>query len=136
MNTFVPYADPIDCARALDRQRLGKQRVEVLQLLRALLGYTKGWRNHPAARMWRGYEGALANYGVAVCHEWLRRGYKDTCAGKIQAMIDPDAHWPTWWGDHRVHRSHQSNLIRKDPVHYQQFWPDVPADLPYIWPVS
>lgn len=136
VNTFVPYDDPAECARVLDRQRLGKQRVEVLQLLRALFGHTKGWYNHPAARMWRGYEGALANYGVVICREWVRRGYKDTCVGKITLMIEPDTHWPPWWGDLLVHRSHRSNLIRKDPGHYQAFWPDVPSDLPYVWPVS
>lgn len=49
MQTFLPYPSFAESARVLDRQRLGKQRVEVLQLLRALTGQTKGWANHPAA---------------------------------------------------------------------------------------
>lgn len=42
---------------------------------------------------------------------------------------------PPWLGDERVHASHRSNLLRKDPVWYGQFdWTDNPTD-PYVWPV-
>jgi Pyrimidine dimer DNA glycosylase len=37
MQTFLPYPDFVACARVLDSRRLGKQRVEALQILRALL---------------------------------------------------------------------------------------------------
>ena len=43
---------------------------------------------------------------------------------------------PPWLGDDAFHRSHQSNLVRKLPEHYGDLFPDVPDDLPYIWPVS
>jgi hypothetical protein len=36
MQTFLPYADFAECARVLDDKRLGKQRVECLQILKAL----------------------------------------------------------------------------------------------------
>lgn len=52
VQTFLPYPDFAQSAQCLDRQRLGKQRVEVLQLLKALKGESKGWKNHPAAKMW------------------------------------------------------------------------------------
>jgi len=26
--------------------------------------------------------------------------------------------------------------LRKDPAHYRPFFPDVPDDLPYVWPAS
>lgn len=53
MQTFLPYTDPEKCARVLDNKRLGKQRVEAIQILNVLLGVTqtKGWRNHPAVKM-------------------------------------------------------------------------------------
>jgi len=35
MQTFLPYPDFARCAAVLDPLRLGKQRVEVLQLMRA-----------------------------------------------------------------------------------------------------
>lgn len=42
---------------------------------------------------------------------------------------------PWWVGIKEFHRSHQSNLIRKDPALYGPIWPGVPIDLPYFWPV-
>ena len=43
---------------------------------------------------------------------------------------------PPWLGDADFHRSHRSALLRKDPAHYRPFFPDVPDDLPYVWPAS
>jgi hypothetical protein len=56
MQTFLPFADFADSAASLDPRRLGKQRVEVLQIVRAITWPKYGWRNHPAANMWRGFE--------------------------------------------------------------------------------
>lgn len=38
-------------------------------------------------------------------------------------------------GNNAFHLSHRSNLIRKLPSHYGPLWPNVPDNLPYIWPV-
>lgn len=136
MQTFLPYPSFSASAKSLDRQRLGKQRVETMQILKALTGRTKGWRNHPATKMWRGYEGVLAQYGVAICQEWKSRGYRDTCQEKIEAMMTPrDGPRPPWLGLDDFHRSHRSNLLRKKPDHYGQLWNDVPDDMEYVWPV-
>lgn len=138
MNTFLPYKDFAYSARVLDRQRLGKQRLEVLQLLRALRGQTKGWANHPAARMWRGYENALVVYGIEVCDEWRSRGYADTCAAKITELYRVEEPWalPPWLGDEAFHASHRSNLLRKDAVWYGQYgWAERPG-LEYVWPTT
>ena len=52
MQTFVPCVTYAECASVLDRQRLGKQRVESLQILTSLhalqSGYKYGWSHHPA----------------------------------------------------------------------------------------
>lgn len=135
MQTFVPYPDIYKSAIVLDRQRLGKQRVETFQLLRALSNESLGWRNHPAAKMWRGHESGLIAYGVAICAEWISRGYKDTCTEKILAFGKPeDKNMPTWWGDDMVHSSHRANLLRKMPEYYGQFgWIEDPST-PYVWP--
>jgi hypothetical protein len=136
VQTFLPYASFERSARCLDRQRLGKQRVETLQILKTLAGNSKGWQNHPAVTMWRGCESVLVDYGVAICLEWLRRGYKDTCLGKIEAYRDifaASSAKPSWLGWRTFHRSHQSNLLRKAPEHYGQYF-NVPADLEYEWP--
>jgi hypothetical protein len=42
---------------------------------------------------------------------------------------------PAWLGDPALHRSHQSALLRKDPEFYGPRFPEVPNDLPYVWPV-
>jgi hypothetical protein len=48
VQTFLPYADFRRSAEVLDPKRLGKQRVECLQVLRGLTVPTYGWRHHPA----------------------------------------------------------------------------------------
>jgi hypothetical protein len=151
MQTFLPCADFTASARTLDRRRLGKQRVEALQVLRALVVPDYGWRHHPAAKMWMGYEEALTRYGLEVCAVWRALGAADTCADKLadeytrslggaavrtQAELTAAGDVPPWLGDDAVHRSHRSALVRKDPDHYRAQFPDVPADLPYVWPPS
>ena len=138
MQTFLPYPDFAQSARCLDRQRLGKQRVECLQLLKALLVPGSGWANHPAAKMWKGYEACLIEYGFAVCDEWTYvRKYKDTVSGKLtDLMLDygfESSKNPPWLGNEAFHASHRSNLLRKDPVHYSKFGWTEPHDLPYVW---
>ena len=149
MQTFLPYFDFDQCAQALDDRRLGKQRVEALQVMRALTVEGYGWQSHPAVLMWKGYEEALAAYGAAICREWCRRGFADTCGTKIradaraagvfsvrgQAELAAAGRLPPWLGDEPLHRSHRSALVRKDPASYRERFPDVPGDLPYEWPV-
>lgn len=132
MQTFLPYPNFLDSALVLDRQRLGKQRVEAKQIINTLEGTSSGWANHPAVKMWRGYEQALALYGVTVCAVWIERGYKDTLLPFFALRLGTDD-MPPWMGDPLLHLSHQSNLLRKDPEYYGQFF-DITPDLPYVWP--
>jgi hypothetical protein len=151
VQTFLPYPDFEQTARALDDRRLGKQRVEALQILRALTRERYGWKHHPAVRMWAGYEEALASYGLAVCREWRRRGHADTCEVKIvddfrlaglgddvrpAAELAEQGLLPPWLGRRAFHRSHRSALVRKDPEFYRARFPRVPADLEYVWPAG
>ena len=130
----------------LDRRRLGKQRVEALQILRALTRTDYGWQHHPAVLMWRGHEEALVAYGAAVCEEWCRRGSPDTCLEQmlreiglgrpsLAARAPTRRCLPPWLGRRAFHRSHQSALVRKQPEWYRPRFPDVPDDLAYVWPV-
>ncbi|MGX9924157.1 MSMEG_6728 family protein [Streptomyces sp. NPDC002248] len=137
MQTFLPSEDFVTTAKCLDWRRLGKQRVETLQILNALTGVSRGWGNHPITRMWAGYESALLLYGVTICSEWLARGYNDTCLGKMSALLefDPSPPMPSWMGLPKLHLSHQSNLVRKDPGFYGPKFPFIPSNLDYVWPV-
>ena len=147
MQTFLPCPDFHDSAAVLDPRRLGKQRVEAIQVLRALTVPGYGWRHHPAAKMWTGYEEALTSYGLTVCAVWCATGRQDTCATTLrtdlglaavrgQADLAAAGELPPWLGDPEFHRSHQSALVRKDPAHYRPHFPGVPEDLPYVWPSS
>lgn len=149
VQTFLPYADFDRAARVLDPKRLGKQRVETIQVIRALTRPGYGWANHPAVLMWRGYEEALGRYGSTCCHVWSELGFGDTCASTIvsdlrvagvgtvrtQSELAAADALPGWLGEEVIHRSHQSALVRKDPDYYRPLFPDVPDDLPYVWPV-
>lgn len=189
MQTFLSYPDFNESARVLDDKRLGKQRVECLQILNVLaIGpyqrarcnadtifpvwescpvdewqkdkinyeYRKTpWYNHPAVRMWRGYEYRLTCYGICICREWQQRGYADTCMVKIvkhqadlyKILLDQhgpcslgsvsEQHkpYPPWLGNPAFHAAHRSNLLRKNAKHYSQFGWTEPHDLPYVWPV-
>lgn len=148
MQTFLPHADFAASAASLDRARLGKQRVETIQIVRALTVPDYGWRHHPAALMWRGHLEALAAYGLAIVEEWLQRGHADTCGATIAADVEAAGirlirrqrelaevgELPSWLGDADFHRSHQSALVRKDPEHYAPQFPGVPDDLPNLRP--
>ena len=138
MQTFLPYPSFAQSARCLDNKRLGKQRVECLQILRALNDPTYGWQNHPAVKMWRGHSFSLVNYALEICAEWQRRGFNDTCRVRIVDFlmrIDNGVN-PSWLGDESFHASHRSNLLRKDPAHYGRFGWSEPNDLPYVWPTD
>jgi len=150
MQTFLPYADFAKSAACLDNKRLGKQRVEAYQILKTLkkirlAGHNPyklreiGWRNHPAVNMWKHHDGHLILYASTICEEWMSRGYEDGINERLKLFVmelPQELFVPApWFGNAEFHRSHQSNLVRKNPEHYRKFFPDVPADLPYVWPV-
>lgn len=95
------------------------------------------WFNHPAARMWRGYDKLLIEYAIYACHEWRSRGYKDTMLSRLEHVYDTlkDVSRPIWLGNEAFHASHRSNLLRKNADWYAQFnWSEAP-DMPYVWPI-
>lgn len=149
MQTFLPVADFADSARLLDSPRLGKQRVETLQILRAIELPDYGWANHPAVLMWRGRTPALVAYGLAMARIWQERGFADSTASQIgefapevvgrrQEDLAEAGLLPSWLGNEELHRSHRSNLLAKDPAFYRDRFTErfgaEPDDLPYLWP--
>ena len=162
MQTFVPLIGSADTAKVLDRARLNKQALEGWQILMTLTELDpqgnhrvpKGWVNHPAVKMWRGYEGALTLYVLAMVREWERRGYKSTIALKalstyIQAVkmgkIKHSTQLPPWMKDSKHFRdiasSHRMALLSKDYEWSSQFgWAEDkgvrPDSYDYIWPVA
>lgn len=145
VNIFVPRSTFVESLIDLDypkpghpTSRLGKQRAETKQILNAVTGVTKGWQRTPMVLMWKGYPGALAQYGAICCRIWRLRGFQDSLLPWFEEMMEryPDNRKPWWWGDERVHLSHRSMLLQKDPDWYGPLYPDTPINLPYFWPVT
>jgi len=141
MQTFLPYANFEDSARVLDYRRLGKQRVEAMQIYQILAGGKKesGWVNHPAVRMWNMQWITLAKYYNAIVKEWIGRGFKNNMP--LLMELDEPFWEPLWLGDEEVHSSHRAVLLGKDYTWYSQFgWKEKPAvktngRWPYKWPI-
>ena len=134
MQTFLPYPDIIKSVQCLDNKRLGKQRVEAMQILKALTNSSYGWQNHPAVKMWRDCEDVLQEYMNQCIQEWIRRGFNNHMLYCIYRENDFNEFWfpirylpegkifyPKWFGNEEFHDSHKSNLLRKDYDYYKQF---------------
>jgi hypothetical protein len=130
IQTFVPFTNNAQSAAALDNKRLNKQLLEGRQIYKILAsGQSSGaWVNHPAVKMWRGYENALFKYLNAIKDECVRRGISTEKNWNALTEMH-EWNWnrgnnvvmPPWWGDKRVHQSHKNNLYRKDSNHYAEF---------------
>ena len=148
LQTFLPLPSFSHSAHVLDRARLGCQRKECLQILNALRN-GGGWINHPAVKMWRGYEPALGLYMTLCIKEWEQRGYINTMVEPYDAKWQPnplssfgemmvplgDIKMPLWLRRDDFHASHRSNLIRKSPEYYEKYGWTEPSDLEYVWPI-
>jgi len=144
MITFVPFADVVLCAKALDYRRLGNQRCEAYQIWLALTGRgkflpdgtegppSKGWINHPATQMWKGHTCFLAVYCNAMIDEWVSQGYRNFMS-KLPHCSNPRP--PPWWGWPPIHLSHQAALNRKKPDYYH-FEETEYMKWGYTWPTK
>ncbi len=149
MQTFLPYKSFEKSMQVLDYRRLGKQRVETGQILEILTGKAflpknvlldsdgnwtpnkKGWSNHPAVKMWCGYEEYLKYYLSANINEWIIRGYRNTIALPQFNLSENSV--PLFLGCESFHESHRSNLLRKNREHYLVYW-NCKDNLEYVWP--
>jgi len=140
MQTFLPYDSYYLSAKCLDNKRLGKQRVEAKQILDILLGRAKlnkfgkiSWVNHPAVKMWKGFEPSLCDYMNTMIQEWIDRGFNNSM--EFEFLNNKRIILPEWLGYSPLHSSHRSNLLKKNYEYYSQFnWKDQ-IGLPYYWPI-
>jgi hypothetical protein len=163
MQTFVPIAtdDYKEIAKTLDNKRLNKQALEGWQILMNLLELdpqgefrrARGWRNHPAVKMWAGHETELYTYIIAMTDEWVARGHKTTIGEKAtqtlkvayqNALVYAESK-PDWMTDQakyeQIASSHRRALLVKDYAWYSQFnWPEdtgqEPVEYEYVWPTN
>ena len=133
MQTFLPFKDFDESAQALDNKRLNKQVLEGYQILKVLSNPDPraGWRNHPAVKMWRGFEHGLLDYVMAMVAEADKRGIKtDKNLENIENLVMSEGdYWgmgyPAWYHNdilmRRITTTHKANLYRKDPIYYIDF---------------
>lgn len=117
MQVFVPYNDIYACAEALshDKRRFGKQITECKQILKAIDGLTKGWRNHPCTRTYRPYKKWLQSY--LCCFEFYYRGdYEaaEVCSSTAELFTPP-------FLNDEFCNQHKRRLFTKAPDLYPQF---------------
>lgn len=138
MQTFLPFSDFKKSAESLDYRRLGKQRVEAMQIIRILDGTTPNvkWKNHPAVKMWEGYLESLKHYTNICINEWIKRGYKNNM--KLYEVNDNFEN-PWWVGNEDLHRAMRSRLIEKSPLYYINQYGEIDKGFnnnKYFWPVN
>ena len=147
MQTFLPYISFYNCASVLDNRRLNKQITETYQIL-LTLWFDSRWRNHPAVKMWRGYDKVLISYGVICYREWQHRFINGQRGGNLchnageylkvfhtQEIKNRRIKFPSWFGRRDIIISHRSNLLRKNYKYYSEYFKDIPDNLPYVWPI-
>lgn len=134
MQVFLPYSDFQKSVQCLDPKRLGNQVYrECLTLIRG------AWPNHPASKMWKGYEKSLARYALFGLKELSKRGrnyphHIITFEEYLNRTGTEEN--PPWLGNGRLHASHRSNLLRKNREWYGKFGWTESDDLPYFWPTK
>ena len=148
MQTFLPYQSYDESAGSLDKKRCWKQVVETKQIL-CKLQYecvpddwktskswtSQGWSNHPAVKMWVGYETSLANYYNVFLDYCLLVHKINTTMAKLQP--DRRETTPWWLGDESFHRAMRARLIEKDRDFYLPRFPNDEGynGSMYWWPV-
>ena len=131
MQTFLPYPSFEKSAQVLDYKRLGKQRVEGMQIINTLEGRSQAWADHPCTRMWDGYVDALKAYTNTMILEWCNRRYKNN----MQLYEVGEYEMPFWFGWHVIHSTHRASLLSKSYNFYIQYgWTELPIQNVY-WPV-
>jgi hypothetical protein len=134
-------------ARDLPNEILKQQMMQVCITFDILTGLDdkSEYTDHPAVKMWHGYEFALGIYGMMLGMEFtFNRGYAEAtefwylskAIREIKRteegfVYDP----PPWMFDTDILLSHRSNLARRHPVAFRSKWKNCPKDWPYLWPV-
>lgn len=113
MQVFI-IGSVIDTALSLDKKRFNKQIVEVGQIIKALRGETKAWRNHPCTLQYRHHEEWLKLYRTVF--ECLNMGKYKMAAhiSNIAERFKPEFHTEEYFNQMK------KRLYQKNENHYQQ----------------
>jgi len=120
-------------ASLLDSKRLGSTIYESIHILASILHKNmdlvnpkRDVSNHPASKLWIGYERELGAYIYAHIEEWCNRGYKTDVNLKNYHIITSGLgrgiyHIPKWISNELI-ETHRNVIYRKKPDFYPHSW--------------
>lgn len=115
MQIFLSSPSCLQTDRQLDKRRLNKQIIEAAQILRAIDGEGKGWKNHPATRKYRPHKSWLHLY--RFCLMAFKNGdikLAEVISRQADAVLPP-------FVTEELCRQHAKRLFTKSPDLYPQF---------------
>lgn len=127
---FAGSAETFDNGMLLRMLYIGEE--AYLQLANQLGGNREGVTAH----MWGGYRYSLLMYVNQLKKVARKRGFKTTEYEFPPLRMIPHVHLPPWFGDERVHISHQAILLRGNRRFYERYGWGVMPDYPVLAPVS
>lgn len=135
MQIFRPYIDWDRSAAVLDNLRLGKQRVEAKQVLKAFLRRMglirdglKGWLSHPIVLLYfnngKPYVEDVVGYFTSCINEWRGRGKENNLnlddINHLLSQIEKTSGTPVM---HLHEVEYRRILLVKDPEYYVKAFP-------------
>lgn len=130
---LLPHPHLAASARTFDNGELLRQ----VDLARAALIELNAGKHYKARTlMWLGYRLGLTDYLNRLIIEAMARGYATSPYVEIPKNMERHIRLPPWFGDERVHISHQALLLRKNPSFYGRYnWGVLPT-FPVLHPAS
>ena len=126
MQSWILDKDFYKSASYLDRNRLQANIYENIHILASLLDVNdklvnpkRNVKNHPASKLWIGYEGILLDYIYCHLQKWNRLGYRQGVNYKnfkilrLEVLINLIDPIPLWITDELI-ETHRSVLIQKE----------------------
>lgn len=109
----------LETAKCLDKKRFNKQIIEVKQIISAIEGKTKSWRNHPVTIM---YENDL---NFLMSYKWCLVAYKENRMEDAQWFSDRcERTKPDFLKDCEWYFENMKNrLYTKNKEHYLKYFP-------------
>lgn len=115
MQVFIPYPEPIKVAECLDKKRLLSQIREAKQIIAAIEGSSKAWRNHPVVKMYQPHKKWLECYKNTL--ELYSKGFVETA----KLASDEARVFKPIWLTEKLCITHRRRLYKKNPTHYEAF---------------
>lgn len=114
MQVFI-IGTPLETAMALDAKRLNKQTIEARQILKAIVGDSKAWANHPCTLMYREHWEWLYSYERALEHHKLGNPTLAKAWSEDAERKTPPFHTEAYF------KQMKRRLFTKNPEHYSQW---------------